>query len=122
MSAVETSLKPGHPELQIVFDQERAAALNLNTADLATRVARAVQGSVATRYRLEDREIDVLVRGRETDRESVEAVRNLVMKQPGKHAAMNNLDDEHSKVNKFLRYYRQVAGFGTLDPALVTVV
>jgi len=76
---VETSLKPGHPELQIVFDQERAAALNLNTADLAARVARAVQGSVATRYRLEDREIDVLVRGRETDRESIEAVRNLVI-------------------------------------------
>jgi HAE1 family hydrophobic/amphiphilic exporter-1 len=76
---VETSLKPGHPELQIVFDQERAAALNLNTADLAARVARTVQGSVATRYRLEDREIDVLVRGREQDRESIAAVRNLVI-------------------------------------------
>jgi HAE1 family hydrophobic/amphiphilic exporter-1 len=76
---VETSLKPGHPELQIVFDQERAAALDLNTADLASRVARAVQGTVATRYRLEDREIDVLVRGREQDRESVTAVRNLVI-------------------------------------------
>jgi hydrophobic/amphiphilic exporter-1 (mainly G- bacteria), HAE1 family len=76
---VETSLKPGHPELQIVFDQERAAALNLNTADLATRVARAVQGSVATRYRLEDREIDVLVRGREADRDNIDAVRNLVI-------------------------------------------
>jgi hydrophobic/amphiphilic exporter-1 (mainly G- bacteria), HAE1 family len=76
---VESSLKSGHPELQIVFDQERAAALNLNTADLATRVARAVQGSVATRYRLEDREIDVLVRGREQDRENIAAVRNLVI-------------------------------------------
>ncbi|HEU5284043.1 MAG TPA: efflux RND transporter permease subunit, partial [Burkholderiales bacterium] len=76
---VETSLKPGHPELQIVFDQERAAALNLNTADLAARVARSVQGQVATRYRLEDREIDVLVRGREQDRESIAAVQNLVI-------------------------------------------
>ena len=76
---VSTTLKPGHPELQVVFDQERAAALNLNTADLASRVARAVQGSVATRYRLEDREIDVLVRGREEDRNNVAAVRNLVI-------------------------------------------
>jgi hydrophobic/amphiphilic exporter-1 (mainly G- bacteria), HAE1 family len=76
---VETSLKPGHPELQIVFDQERAAALSLNTADLAARVARSVQGQVATRYRLEDREIDVLVRGREADRESIAAVRGLVI-------------------------------------------
>ena len=76
---VETTQKPGHPELQIVFDQERAAALSLNTAELAARVARAVQGSVATRYRLEDREIDVLVRAQESDRQSVEAVRNLVI-------------------------------------------
>ncbi|MGH8442339.1 MAG: efflux RND transporter permease subunit [Nevskiaceae bacterium] len=76
---VETSLKPGHPELQIVFDQERAAALNLNTAELAARVARSVQGTVATRYRLEDREIDVLVRGREADRESIAAVQGLVI-------------------------------------------
>jgi hydrophobic/amphiphilic exporter-1 (mainly G- bacteria), HAE1 family len=76
---VETTLRPGHPELQIVFDQERAAALNLNTAALAARVARAVQGTVATRYRLEDREIDVLVRGREQDRQSVAAVQALVI-------------------------------------------
>jgi len=76
---VETSLKPGHPELQIVFDQERAAALSLNTADLAGRVARSVQGTVATRYRLEDREIDVLVRGREADRQSIVAVQGLVI-------------------------------------------
>jgi HAE1 family hydrophobic/amphiphilic exporter-1 len=76
---VETSLKPGHPELQIVFDQERAAALGLNTADLAARVARSVQGTVATRYRLEDREIDVLVRGREADRQSIAAVQGLVI-------------------------------------------
>jgi HAE1 family hydrophobic/amphiphilic exporter-1 len=82
---VESTLKPGHPELQVVFDQERAAALNLNTADLATRVAHAVQGSVATRYRLEDREIDVLVRATENDRHSVEAIRNLVINPDAAH-------------------------------------
>jgi HAE1 family hydrophobic/amphiphilic exporter-1 len=38
-----------------------------------------VQGQVATRYRLEDREIDVLVRGRESDRESIAAVQGLVI-------------------------------------------
>lgn len=76
---VQTSLTPGHPELQVVFDQERAAALGLNTAELAQRVARAVQGSVATRYRLADREIDVLVRAAESDRTSLAAVRDLVI-------------------------------------------
>lgn len=76
---VQTTLIPGHPELQVVFDQERAAALGLDTAALAQRVARSVQGSVATRYRLADREIDVLVRGTESDRANIEAVRSLII-------------------------------------------
>ena len=74
---VESTLLPGHPEVQILFDQERAAALGLDTADLARRVAQSVQGEVATRYRLGDREIDVLVRGAERERSTVDAVANL---------------------------------------------
>ena len=41
-----------------------------------------------------------------------------VLHDPG----MTDLDDPDSKVARFLRYFRQVAGRGTLDPALVTVV
>ena len=76
---VESTLLPGHPEVQILFDQERAAALGLDTADLARRVAQAVQGEVATRYRMGDREIDVLVRGAERERATVDAVANLLI-------------------------------------------
>jgi HAE1 family hydrophobic/amphiphilic exporter-1 len=76
---IETTQAPGHPEIQILFNQERAAKLGLDTADLATRVVNSVQGDVATRYRLNDREIDVLVRGSEGDRSSVEDVRHLVI-------------------------------------------
>ncbi|SHG66371.1 hydrophobic/amphiphilic exporter-1, HAE1 family [Hydrocarboniphaga daqingensis] len=78
-SEIETTQAPGHPEIQIQFDQERAAALGLDTADLAARVVNSVQGDVATRYRLNDREIDVLVRGSEGDRSSVDDVRRLVI-------------------------------------------
>ena len=76
---IETTQAAGHPEIQILFDQERAAALGLDTADLANRVVSSVQGNVATRYRLSDREIDVLVRGSERDRASVEDLRRLVI-------------------------------------------
>jgi hydrophobic/amphiphilic exporter-1 (mainly G- bacteria), HAE1 family len=76
---VDTTLTPGHPEIQVLFDQERAAQLGLDTAVLAERVARAVRGAVATRYRIGDREIDVLVRGAEETRASLEAVRNLTV-------------------------------------------
>ena len=50
-------------------------------------------------------------------------VRNLVMPLGSKSAdpGMTNLDDPDSKVSRFLRYFRQVAGKGTLDLALITV-
>lgn len=47
--------------------------------------------------------------------------RNLLHPNAGDAQAMLDLDDPDAKVTKFLRYYRQTAGKGTLDPALVTV-
>src|SRR5690606_10526222 len=76
---VETTLTSGHPEIQVLFDQERAAQLGLDTAVLAARVAAVVRGSVATRYRIGDREIDVLVRGAENQRASLDDIRNLTV-------------------------------------------
>jgi len=32
-----------------------------------------------------------------------------------------DLDDPDAKFTKFARYYRQIRGAGTLDPALITV-
>jgi HAE1 family hydrophobic/amphiphilic exporter-1 len=78
-SEVRTTLTPGHPEIQVTFDQERAAALGLDTAVLADRVSRSVQGSVATRYRVGDREIDVLVRASAEARENLDAISNLIV-------------------------------------------
>ncbi len=48
-------------------------------------------------------------------------VRNLMAPNAGAHRAMMDLDHPDSKVSKFLRYFRQVAGWGTLDAGLVTV-
>lgn len=64
----------------------------------------------------------VIVAG--TDPVAIDAhcVRNVLSAFKGKYSDMMNLDDEHSKVSRFLRYFRQTAGWGTLDPALVTVV
>jgi hypothetical protein len=61
-----------------------------------------------------------------TDPVAIDAwcVRNLLaaVAPRARNAALWNLDDPDSKVSRFLRYFRQVAGRGTLDPALVTTV
>lgn len=59
-----------------------------------------------------------------TDPVAIDAhcVRTVMQQHRGKYAPMLDLADPDSKVTKFLRYFRQTAGWGTLDPALVTVV
>lgn len=79
---VKSTVERGYPEIQIRFDQERAAALGLTTRQIADQVVRKVRGEVATRYSFRDRKIDVLVRAREPDRASIEDIRNLVI-NPG---------------------------------------
>jgi len=79
---VKTTVESGNPEIQIVFDQERAAQLGLVVRDIADRVVNSVRGEVATRYKLRDKQIDVLVRSVDTRAASVEEIRNLIV-NPG---------------------------------------
>ncbi len=76
---VKNSQEQGAPELRVYFDQDKIAALGLTTRQVADQVVRKVRGEVATRFSLRDRKIDVLVRATETDRDSVEAVRRLIV-------------------------------------------
>ena len=76
---VKSTVEGGYPEIQIHFDQERAAALGLTTKQIADQVVNKVRGSVATRYSFHERKIDVLVRAQADQRGSVEDVRNLVV-------------------------------------------
>ena len=79
---VKSTVEQGFPEVQIRFDHERAAALGLTTRQLADAVVRQVRGEVATKYSFRDRRIDVLVRAQESERDSVENIRRLVV-NPG---------------------------------------
>lgn len=76
---VKSTVEQGFPEIQIRFDQERAAALGLTSRQIADQVVRKVRGEVATRYSFRDRKIDVLVRAQETDRESLDSIRKIIV-------------------------------------------
>jgi len=79
---VKNSQEQGAPEVRIYFDQDKISQLGLTTRQVADQVVRKVRGEVATRYSLRDRKIDVLVRATERDRDSVDAVRRLIV-NPG---------------------------------------
>ncbi len=80
---VKSTVEQGFPEIQIVFDQDRAAALGLTTRQIADTVVNKVRGSVATRYSFRDRKIDVLVRVQESERSSVDNIRRLIVNPGG---------------------------------------
>ena len=76
---IKTTVEQGNPEIQIVFDQERAAKLGLAVRDIADRVVANVRGELATRYTWRDKKIDVLVRSVDTRQASIEELRKLIV-------------------------------------------
>lgn len=79
---IRSTVEIGNPEIQIVFDQDRATRLGLAVRDIADRVVRSVRGEVATRYQLRDKQIDVLVRSVDARAASIEEIRDLIV-NPG---------------------------------------
>ncbi|MCG8372146.1 MAG: efflux RND transporter permease subunit, partial [Balneolales bacterium] len=76
---VKNTMEIGSPEIQILFDRDRAASFGLQVHEVADRIVSNVRGDVATRYTYRDRKIDVLVRAREEDRSSVAEIQQIVV-------------------------------------------
>jgi hydrophobic/amphiphilic exporter-1 (mainly G- bacteria), HAE1 family len=63
---VSSSFAHGRPEVHVRLDRERAAALGISTAQVASAVRTSLAGNVITRYRVGGTEYDVRVRGSES--------------------------------------------------------
>lgn len=87
LSDITTTTEEGNPEVQIHFDRERLARLGLEEGQIATILRSKIRGDVASRYREEDKQIEMLVRAREKDRSSIEDIRDLVI-----NVSANNRD------------------------------
>jgi HAE1 family hydrophobic/amphiphilic exporter-1 len=80
---IRSSLQSGHPEIQVVYNRDRLAELNLSLRNVADLVRNKVQGRIATEFRKEDQLIDIVVRLREQDRFGLEELRRLVVNPGG---------------------------------------
>lgn len=79
---VRSSLEEGNPEFQVRFDRNRVASLGLDLRRLSETLRDRLQGVVPTRFKEEDRQIDIRIRNQETDRASLDDVRNLMIPGP----------------------------------------
>jgi HAE1 family hydrophobic/amphiphilic exporter-1 len=86
LADVETTLRRGAPEVQVVYDRDLLARYGLNPSQVARLVRDKVQGFEATRFNLKDRRIPIIVRLRMSDRESVEDVSSLNINPGGERS------------------------------------
>lgn len=65
------------PELKVTVDREKAAYYGLSTAMIGNTVRTAINGYIATKYRLKDKEYDIVIRLRKDQRNNVDYLSNL---------------------------------------------
>jgi len=76
---VKTSLEGGNPEIQISFNRERLASLGTDVGSVAQLIRDQVQGTIATEFSRLDRRIDIRVRAQENERNTLDALRRLII-------------------------------------------
>ncbi len=65
------------PELRLTIDRERASLFGLSTQDIAAMTLAGIKGFVATKLKLEDDEMDIRVRMKPEDRDTLDKVMEM---------------------------------------------
>jgi HAE1 family hydrophobic/amphiphilic exporter-1 len=81
---LRASMEAGNPELTVEFDRDHLASLGLTIDEAAGTLQNRVQGAVVSRFKEQDRQIDIRVRNQARDRATVGDIENLVVSAPGR--------------------------------------
>jgi len=79
LSDIKSSAELGNPEVHIKFDREKLARLGLEENQVSRILRNKIRGDVATLYKEQDKQIDVLVRVEEADRKTILEIRDLII-------------------------------------------
>jgi HAE1 family hydrophobic/amphiphilic exporter-1 len=82
LTDIRSSLEEGAPEIQIVFNRARLAGLGVDMREMSETVRARLEGTIPSRFKDDDRQIDIRLRNRMTDRESLADLANLVIPGP----------------------------------------
>ncbi|MGI9182578.1 MAG: efflux RND transporter permease subunit [Longimicrobiaceae bacterium] len=77
VGAVDEERRQGNPEVTIRFDRERVARAGLTVADAAEAIRSRVQGASATDFTERERDLGILVRAQEEQRQSLRTLGDL---------------------------------------------
>ena len=75
---VETSLESGQEEIQVTVNRQKAQRYGLSTRQIATTLATALGSRGNSKFKTEEREIDIRLQLKEEDRATLEQLKNTV--------------------------------------------
>lgn len=79
---VESNLQSASPQVEIYLNRNNASRFGLTTAQVSSQVQAMLDGRVATRYKLEGNEIDVVLEGDSRYKESIGNLGQLEIQSP----------------------------------------
>lgn len=79
---VKTSIEETMQEINIIIDREKAAKYGINSATAARELNQAVKGNVATKYKVNGSEVDVLLVYDQSDTQYLDDIKSLTVKSP----------------------------------------
>lgn len=79
---VENSLGEGRPEIQVIINRDIAAQYGLTFPQVMSTVKTAFEGQTATRYRIDGKEIDVVVTLPEEEKGNIPSLKHLTLLTP----------------------------------------
>jgi HAE1 family hydrophobic/amphiphilic exporter-1 len=74
---VDTSLESGDQEIRVTVQRERTLAAGLSSQTVAQTVNNALSSRAMSRFKTDDREIDLIMQYREEDRETLDQLKNV---------------------------------------------
>ncbi len=96
LASVRSEARDGEEEVQITIDRARAAQLGLTTEEIAASVAVAMRGDKLREFRGPEREVDMRLTFRESDRQNVEDLGRLPLYLPsGERITLGAVADFH---------------------------
>ncbi|PHS19544.1 MAG: acriflavin resistance protein [Kangiella sp.] len=82
---LHSNMQKGYPEVQISFDHEKLAYLNISIQQANNSIVNSIRGNKATRYRLKEQQIEVLVRLEEASRDELKDIGDLIINPTSDH-------------------------------------
>jgi HAE1 family hydrophobic/amphiphilic exporter-1 len=77
LTDINSSSEPGHPEITIQIDRERAAALNISAEELGKSLRRQISGEIVGEFREQEERLDIRLRASHQSRDRANDVKAL---------------------------------------------